>query len=174
MKMKKSITLFGLFILLSTGVYCQNDTTKTTTVSNFKNNVSLELMGTGGLYALKYDRLFHRSYNPKSFFPISSYGFQLGFTQLTNFAEDNINGTRVSAMFICNSPLFNSKKITLEVGIGIAPTIEETSYIDLISSVNIKYQSVKGFSFKIGFADGAKFDNTSRYILPSLSFGYSF
>lgn len=172
--MKKLFLLVVVFFTL--GVNAQDSIY--TPVSNLKHSISAEIGGVGFLYSLNYERLYYNKFKASSFLPNSAIGLRVGITQLTNFSEDNINVTRINLISNFN---FGKKKWFAEMGLGLAPTIEDNFYVDFVATINTKYQSIKGFCVKFGFIAGRKIDKyyfdgdkSKNYYFPSVSFGYSF
>ena len=115
----------------------------TNTKTTKRNAVYVELGGIGGLYSLNYDRIL----TSKKYVLSGRIGISIGQTLTNNLS--------VTFPMELNALIFNKTPHHLEMGIGLAPYIDNSKQFELYSSFRIgyRYQNFKkrGVIFGAGF-----------------------
>ena len=134
----------------------------------FKNNIQFELLGTGGLYSVNYERFLVNRNRFKT-------SVQLGISPMF---RTSWNGLSIP---ISITELFSFKKHHLELGIGIAPNFVShenhgNSWESLLNGrVGYRFQKPSGrFVFRAGYTPFLYFPDNKFIHWGGISIGYSF
>ena len=165
----KSIFLSVCFISFFNGCFSQ-DLPKT------RNALYFELLGSGGLYSINYERNINRNV----------YG-RIGFGtwEVTDLFSLNPEPGRITTVPLLITYLSGSTKHHFEIGGGFLlgnkkDFMGSSSIFSLTGFLGYRYQSLisKGFLFRIGLAPFISLNETnypdSYFLAPALSIGYSF
>jgi len=169
--MKQSI-LSTLFIFLAFSAMCER---KDTTVNSHNNNfVFLEMLGSGGVYSVNYERLvFHKKNN--------YFTARVGFSYVGALGSELI----YTAPVMVNYLHALNKNLFVEAGVGIlagdvklydgAKQPATPKYLGMATAVGIRFYAMKRFFCRL---DATPFFlsifNPTVYMFGGISIGYNF
>lgn len=189
---KKAILLAVLVISIPLNAFAQE---KKSQKEKRDRNIYVELLGASNLVGISYDARIKKT---------SNWGYRLGISYFRSIGSsfyDSSNSCGVLFPLEVNY-LMGKKKSKLELGVGAnlgsysekrtfmvyneaQNTLEDRSISQstfgyyFFSNIGYRYQSTKGFLFRVGISPSFSFKGKHAlekkpFILPYIGFGYSF